>query len=164
MGLLDSYGVSRVPHYLGVQIRSLFFFQLRGYHPLWLCLSSRIHLKDRFVTSRESRNTLTSYPTTPRAQRLRPMAYAWFGLFRFRSPLLTESHSFSFPGVTEMFHFTPYRFTGLWIHPVIIPHNWDWIAPFGNPRVKAYLRLTVAYRSLLRPSSPLGTKASTCCT
>ena len=91
MGLLDSYGVSRVPHYLGIQIRSLFFFQLRGYHPLWLCLSSRIHLKDRFVTSRESRNTLTSYPTTPRAQRLRPMAYAWFGLFRFRSPLLTES-------------------------------------------------------------------------
>ena len=30
-----------------------------------------------------------------------------FRLFRFRSPLLTESHSFSSPGVTEMFHFTP---------------------------------------------------------
>ena len=36
-----------------------------------------------------------------------------FRLFRFRSPLLTESLSFSFPGVTEMFHFTPYRFLGL---------------------------------------------------
>ena len=36
-----------------------------------------------------------------------------FRLFRFRSPLLTESHSFSFPGVTEMFHFTPYGFGGL---------------------------------------------------
>lgn len=33
-----------------------------------------------------------------------------FGLFRFRSPLLTESSSFSFPGVTEMFHFTPFAF------------------------------------------------------
>ena len=33
----------------------------------------------------------------------------WFGLFRFRSPLLTESHSFSLPLVTEMFHFTRYR-------------------------------------------------------
>ena len=32
----------------------------------------------------------------------------WFGLFRFRSPLLTESHSFSIPPVTEMFHFTGY--------------------------------------------------------
>ena len=37
----------------------------------------------------------------------------WFRLFRFRSPLLTESHSFSYPGVTEMFHFTPFRFAGL---------------------------------------------------
>ena len=32
-----------------------------------------------------------------------------FGLFRFRSPLLTESLSFSIPLVTEMFHFTRYR-------------------------------------------------------
>ena len=38
-------------------------------------------------------------PTTPAASR-------WFGLFRFRSPLLTESHSLSIPPVTEMFHFT----------------------------------------------------------
>jgi hypothetical protein len=28
-----------------------------------------------------------------------------FGLIRFRSPLLTESHSLSFPHLTEMFHF-----------------------------------------------------------
>ncbi len=30
-------------------------------------------------------------PTTPHAQRIRPMTYARFGLVRFRSPLLTES-------------------------------------------------------------------------
>jgi hypothetical protein len=36
-----------------------------------------------------------------------------FRLFRFRSPLLTESQSFSFPGVTEMFHFAPFRPAGL---------------------------------------------------
>ena len=42
-------------------------------------------------------------PTTPQAS-------LWFGLIRFRSPLLTESHSLSFPPVTEMFHFTGYRF------------------------------------------------------
>lgn len=34
------------------------------------------------------------------------------------------------------------------------------VTPFGNPRVNAPLPLTVAYRSLARPSSPAGTKAS----
>ncbi len=43
----------------------------------------------------------------------RPDKSGWFRLFRFRSPLLTESHSFSFPGVTEMFHFAPSRSAGL---------------------------------------------------
>ena len=38
-----------------------------------------------------------------------PIASYGFGLFRFRSPLLTESHSLSIPPVTEMFHFTGYR-------------------------------------------------------
>lgn len=32
-----------------------------------------------------------------------------FGLFRFRSPLLTESISLSFPPLTEMFHFSGFR-------------------------------------------------------
>ena len=46
------------------------------------------------------------------------------------------------------------------------PHrsgNWSstsWVAPFGNPRLKGYLHLIVAYRSLSRPSSPLRAKAS----
>jgi hypothetical protein len=35
------------------------------------------------------------------------------------------------------------------------------VAPFGNLRVKACLRLTEAYRSLPRPSSPVCAKAST---
>ena len=42
----------------------------------------------------------------------------------------------------------------------------DWsstsrVAPFGNLRIKAYLQLPVAYRSLSRPSSPSHAKAST---
>ena len=42
------------------------------------------------------------------------------------------------------------------------PPAWqdDWpsasrVVPFGNPRVKGYLHLTAAYRSLSRPSSPV---------
>ena len=41
-------------------------------------------------------------PTTPAEN-------CWFGLFRFRSPLLTESLSLSLPPVTEMFHFAGFR-------------------------------------------------------
>ncbi len=37
------------------------------------------------------------------------------------------------------------------------------VTPFGNLRIKACLRLPEAYRSLSRPSSPVGTKASTVC-
>ena len=44
----------------------------------------------------------------------------------------------------------------------------DWIlssrvAPFGNLRVTGYLLLTVAYRSLSRPSSAPSAKASALC-
>ena len=34
------------------------------------------------------------------------------------------------------------------------------VAPFGNLRIKGYLHLPEAYRSLSRPSSPLRAKAS----
>ena len=37
----------------------------------------------------------------------------------------------------------------------------NWVVPFGNPRIKDYLHLPEAYRSLSRPSSPPGAKAST---
>ena len=38
-----------------------------------------------------------------------------------------------------------------------------WVAPFGNPRIKASSQLLAAYRSVVRPSSPLSAKASTKC-
>ena len=39
-----------------------------------------------------------------------------FGLFRFRSPLLTESRLISLPEATEMFQFTSSLHLKLWIH------------------------------------------------
>lgn len=33
----------------------------------------------------------------------------------------------------------------------------EWVAPFGNRRIKAYSQLPDAYRSVSRPSSPLAT-------
>ena len=35
-----------------------------------------------------------------------------------------------------------------------------WVPPFGHPRIKGYLHLPAASRSLSRPSSPLRAKAS----
>ena len=37
------------------------------------------------------------------------------------------------------------------------------VSPFGNLRIKGYSHLPTAYRSVLRPSSPLNAKASTKC-
>lgn len=38
-----------------------------------------------------------------------------------------------------------------------------WVAPFGNPRINGCSPLPAAYRSVLRPSSPLNAKASPEC-
>ena len=46
-------------------------------------------------------------PTTPNAQGV------WFRLFPFRSPLLRESHSLSFPRGTEMVHFPRFALSSL---------------------------------------------------
>ena len=84
-----------------------------------------------------------------------------FRLFRFRSPLLTESFRFLFLGLLRCF--TSPRFASPdyeFIRSITRCYT-SWVVPFGDPRIKACLRLPVAYRNLLRPSSPLGTKAFT---
>jgi hypothetical protein len=76
-----------------------------------------------------------------------------FDLFRFRSPLLTESLLFSFPPGTKMFYFPGFPFphlTDMGILRIIGPQV-DVL--FENLGVGAYVRLTQAYRSLSRSSS-----------
>ena len=80
------------------------------------------------------------------------------GLVPVRSPLLGESLLMSFPPGTEMFQFpgfasTPYVFR--------CRYSFEWVSPFGNPRINDCSHLPAAYRSVPRPSSPLGAKAST---
>ena len=50
-----------------------------------------------------------SYRCWSHIEVLTPGKYPWFGLYRFRSPLLAVSISLSFPPLTEMFHFSGYR-------------------------------------------------------
>ncbi len=84
-----------------------------------------------------------------------------FGLFRVRSPLLTESRLISLPRGTEMVHFPRFASSTLCIQVVITRHDSGGVAPFRNPRIKACLPLPEAYRCLPRLSSPLCAKAST---
>ena len=51
----------------------------------------------------------------------------------------------------------------LWIHSWVTGHYPRRVSPFGYPRIKACLRLPVAFRSLPRPSSAIGALASTLC-
>ena len=85
----------------------------------------------------------------------------WFRLFPFRSPLLRKSNIFFlFLRVLRCFS-SP---GSLCIPMDSVYSNWSlssWVSPFRNPRVKGYLLLTVAYRSLSRLSSALSAKAST---
>ena len=101
-------------------------------------------------------NSMWPSPTTPVGPK--PVR---FGLFRVRSPLLTESLLFSLPRGTEMVHFPRFASSSLCIQLVITGHDSSGVAPFGHLRIKACLPLPEAYRSLLRPSSPLCAKAST---
>ena len=128
MGLPDSHGVSRDPRYLGIDQGGRSFF---GYGALTLCGSAcpaGIHLKDRFVTSRGLRIAPKIYPTTPHAQRIRPMTYARFGLFRVRSPLLTESlFAFCSSGYLDV-SIRRVGFSDLCIQPEIV-----WVLQTGFP-------------------------------
>ena len=90
--------------------------------------------------------------------------YPRFRLFRFRSPLLTESLRFLFLGLLRCFTSPRVASPDYEFIRTILRCNSKWVVPFGDPRIKACLRLPGAYRNLLRPSSPLGTKAFTSCT
>src|SRR5438876_6890869 len=84
-----------------------------------------------------------------------------FRLFRFRSPLLTESLRFIFLGLLRCF--TSPRFASPDYE--FIRRYWPIKASgLSHSEIhgsKPAQRLPVAYRNLLRPSSPLGTKAFT---
>ncbi len=78
-------------------------------------------------------------PTTPERQRLTSITPLWFGLFRVRSPLLTESLMFSLPEGTEMFHFPSFPPLALCVQARVTGHDSSRVSPFGHPRITAWL-------------------------
>ena len=109
-------------------------FFIRGYHPLWPAFPDRSDKSD--------------------AKTCR--------LFRFRSPLLSESRLMSIPRATEMFQFT--RFAS---HTYVFIMRYLLRGGFPHSEIsgsKLVCQLPEAYRRLSRPSSPVIAKASTTCT
>ena len=80
-------------------------------------------------------------PTTPNMQRLPAITHDRFGLFRFRSPLLTESRLLSLPVGTEMFHFPTFPLPALYIQAGVTGSHEapSGVSPFGHPRIRARL-------------------------
>lgn len=113
-------------------------FRLPDYHRL------RSTIPDHSATTRlyhspPGRQTEQDAPTTPDTQRLPPITRARFSLIPVRSPLLRESHLFSSPAGTEMFHFPASPPTALYIQTAATPHDGCQVSPFGNPRITAWL-------------------------
>jgi hypothetical protein len=87
---------------------------------------------------------------------------AWAtGLVRVRSSLLAESLLMSFPPATEIFQFAGFASHRYGFADGIPPKGW--VAPFGDLGITGRSPLPRAFRSVPRPSSPLGAKAFTRC-
>jgi hypothetical protein len=122
--------ITRVPPYSSSTLERAFC--LRGYHPLWPDFPDG--------SAKFARLMLT-------------------GLFRVRSPLLTESRLISIPPGTEMFQFPgfalqAYGFSMQYGRSRGFPHS-------DIPGSKLVCQLPETFRRLLRPSSPPTAKAST---
>jgi hypothetical protein len=104
-------------------------------------------------------------PTTPTMQRPPSITHDRFSLFRFRSPLLTESLLFSLPVGTEMFHFPTFPLPALYIQAGVT-RSARRLAGFPHSETlgsQLDYQLPEAYRRFLRPSSAPDAKASTVC-
>ena len=136
-----SHGVSRVPRYSGIRL-TVFGFRLRGSHPLWPAFPCRS-------------SNLSCRCVSPQPRRINPPVWPLP-----RSLATTDGISvdvFSSPYLDVSVQAVPY------VRLFDSTHA-DWIlssrvTPFGNLRIKGYLLLPEAYRSLSRPSSAPDAKA-----
>ena len=128
-----------------------------GLSPSAACFPNTFRLARRFVTSRSPCGSTYSKTHNPQRATTAVLTLFRFRLFPFRSPLLRESLRFLFLRLLRCFT-SP--------GSSLIRGCLDCsrrVAPFGDLRITDRLRLPGAFRSLLRPSSAAGAKASTVC-
>ena len=143
----DSHGISRAPCYLGSHTGGAVVVVYGG---LTLCAGPFAWPSTTLEISYSApeRQYRPNDPTTPNTQRLPAITRARFSLFRFRSPLLTESRLLSLPVGTEMFHFPTFPPLALCVQARVTGHDSCRVSPFGNPRITARL---AAPRGLSQP-------------
>ena len=136
-----SHRVSRVRRYSGTRLMQ-FIFRLRDYHPLWSAFPYRsAKLLHRCVGPQPRRTSPSVWPL-PRSLATTSRISVDFS----SSPYLDVSVQ-AVPRV-RLFCST---------HADSVLHCR--VSPFGHLRIKAYVQLPEAYRSLSRPSSALDAKA-----
>ena len=102
---------------------------------------------------------LASGLVTPGAGSYNPGRAAARPVWAVPRSLATTRGIVSVPPGTEMFQFPGCPPRRLWIGRRVL--QVERVSPFGYPRINACTRLPEAYRSVPRPSSALGAKAST---
>ena len=134
MGPLDSHRIFRAPRYSGYHYNHK-QKRIRGFHPLWpyfpACSAISFIINVVILQPRLCRNIIG------------------LGYSPFARHYLGNHYYFLFLQVLRCFsslRSPPYLL--IWI-PLL-----RWVFPFGHLRVTGYLRLTAAFRSLSRPSSP----------
>ena len=141
MVLADSDRITHVPPYSGYyQVYKT--FHVRGFHPLWPTVPSCSIMI--YKSMLQSYNPVTAETVT---------------VWAISISLATT------PEITFVFSSCAYLDVSV---QRVCPLAGNissiyWVAPFGNQRIKNYLHLPVAYRSLSRPSSPLRAKAFPVC-
>lgn len=120
-------------------------FRLPGFHCLWLCFPTDSAKGSCFIDGPLPRKSfLPRFGLLPRS-----LAATWGISFDY----------FSSGYLDVSVHRVPLLYRSVWM----TVHDHRRVAPFGYPRVIGYLRLSVAFRSLSRPSSADIAKASTIC-
>ena len=136
-----SHRVPRVQRYSGSSLTK-FGFQLRGSHPLWPAFPCRS-------------SNLSCRCVSPQPRRINPPVWPLPRSLATTCGISVDVSSSSYLDVSVQ--------TVPFLHLFDSMQD-DWIlssrvAPFGDLRVKGYLLLTAAYRSLSRPSSAPDAKA-----
>ena len=135
-------------------------FRLRASNPL------RTDLPDRSAT-RAFCNSSTALwdghagPTTPNTQRPQAFTHSVWAISPFARHYSGNRDFLYFPPGTQMCHFPGFPPPALCVQTGVTRYDPCRVSPFGDPCFKARLRLHTAYRSLPRPSSASGAKAST---
>ena len=149
----DSHRVSRAPRYSGISSSKLGSCRLQGYHLLWLRFPAD--------STRDNESSLRSAVRKRKALQPHPCNAC---TLEHKDGLGCSPFARHYSGNLGDFFSSGYLdvsvplvpLARLWIHRTILVHYHQWVAPFGDPRITACLRLPEAYRCWPRPSSAPG--------